>query len=252
MRAKTVIGQLAAALVVAAAMMAAAPMARATDVGVIGKRLVASQSASGKESIRSTQKDATVSFGSGSAASELSGTFEVFYVDAPSNRSTLDLPSPWLINTGIAAQFLNRQAPGGPTAVSAAKVVRAGVAQLVAKGLGGLDLNAGPGTGGVVTMFTVNNAGDSTTHRMCSLYRTASGSKLVYKRTSASKKLVLSKGVATPCPTCNDSAKNDRESDVDCGGPACQTCSVGEQCDASSDCDSGLCSVTILMARIVP
>ncbi|MBN1606379.1 MAG: hypothetical protein JW940_07080 [Polyangiaceae bacterium] len=46
-----------------------------------------------------------------------------------------------------------------------------------------------------------------------------------------------------PLPaTCNDRIKNGDETDVDCGGPSCKQCVIGERCRTSSDCASGDCS----------
>src|SRR4051794_24152445 len=42
-------------------------------------------------------------------------------------------------------------------------------------------------------------------------------------------------------PTCTNGAKDDVESDVDCGG-ACGPCEVGKVCGTGSDCVSGFCS----------
>ena len=41
--------------------------------------------------------------------------------------------------------------------------------------------------------------------------------------------------------TCVDGLKNGEESDVDCGGPACEGCLDGEECDADMDCGSFFC-----------
>lgn len=43
-------------------------------------------------------------------------------------------------------------------------------------------------------------------------------------------------------PTCNDSIKNQGETDIDCGGP-CNSCSIGKECSRSSDCSSDYCSI---------
>jgi len=40
--------------------------------------------------------------------------------------------------------------------------------------------------------------------------------------------------------TCSDGIKNQKETDVDCGGP-CKPCSLGKFCSANSDCESGYC-----------
>jgi hypothetical protein len=42
-------------------------------------------------------------------------------------------------------------------------------------------------------------------------------------------------------PACDDDERNGTETDVDCGGPDCRPCEVGQRCDASIDCDVGAC-----------
>jgi hypothetical protein len=46
-------------------------------------------------------------------------------------------------------------------------------------------------------------------------------------------------------PTCTDGVHNGTETDVDCGGPACDAsghlCSVGQHCGAGVDCTTGVC-----------
>ncbi len=41
---------------------------------------------------------------------------------------------------------------------------------------------------------------------------------------------------------CVDGVKDANESGLDCGGPACGACGVGQQCLGNSDCGTGLCS----------
>lgn len=45
-------------------------------------------------------------------------------------------------------------------------------------------------------------------------------------------------GPDTAAPTCDDGRHNGRETDVDCGGPDCQPCEVGGQCETDADCPS--------------
>jgi hypothetical protein len=45
-------------------------------------------------------------------------------------------------------------------------------------------------------------------------------------------------------PTCSDGIRNNQELSVDCGGPNCPGCAVGELCSVGSDCASGICSYT--------
>ncbi|MEM2956603.1 MAG: LamG-like jellyroll fold domain-containing protein [Candidatus Pacearchaeota archaeon] len=42
-------------------------------------------------------------------------------------------------------------------------------------------------------------------------------------------------------PTCSDGIKNGFETDIDCGGPLCSPCTIGQSCLINSDCDSQLC-----------
>ncbi len=50
----------------------------------------------------------------------------------------------------------------------------------------------------------------------------------------------LSKGCAAP-PSCFDQIKNGDETDVDCGGPLCGPCGLGDDCLVNTDCQSGTC-----------
>jgi hypothetical protein len=43
------------------------------------------------------------------------------------------------------------------------------------------------------------------------------------------------------CVTCEDKVLNGAETGVDCGGPACPPCYLGEACSLPSDCYTGLC-----------
>jgi hypothetical protein len=44
-----------------------------------------------------------------------------------------------------------------------------------------------------------------------------------------------------PGPTCSDTIQNGSETDVDCGGPTCQRCAIGQTCASRDDCASALC-----------
>jgi hypothetical protein len=45
-------------------------------------------------------------------------------------------------------------------------------------------------------------------------------------------------------PTCNmNGTKDDPETDVDCGGPACPPCGIREGCDTHADCQTTLCCI---------
>lgn len=46
---------------------------------------------------------------------------------------------------------------------------------------------------------------------------------------------------ACKAPTCMDGKKNGKETDVDCGGPTCMKCGLGNACAAQGDCGVGNC-----------
>ncbi|CAF1437541.1 unnamed protein product, partial [Rotaria sordida] len=47
-------------------------------------------------------------------------------------------------------------------------------------------------------------------------------------------------------PSCTDGILNQGEADVDCGGPCTpiRTCEIGQHCNVSTDCTSGICNST--------
>jgi hypothetical protein len=49
-----------------------------------------------------------------------------------------------------------------------------------------------------------------------------------------------------PLPaTCSDGIQNGSETDVDCGGPECDRCDVGQGCRGAADCETSLCVDTV-------
>ncbi|MEZ4450462.1 MAG: DUF4215 domain-containing protein [Nannocystaceae bacterium] len=46
---------------------------------------------------------------------------------------------------------------------------------------------------------------------------------------------------ACKVPTCADGAKNGDETDLDCGGPSCSPCAVGQACKVAEDCETNSC-----------
>ena len=202
------------------------------DFGVIGKSAVLSSSSSGKQSLKSLQKGNGVRFGPSSAASELRGRLEIYYVDAPNNRSYLPMPAPWDINTGALARFRNTDAPGGPSGVKSGLLRVDKLAKITAKSVGGIDLSTPPGAGGVMSVLSIYNDGNGTRHRMCSLYKKTQGSRVIHKVLPSGNKLILGNGVPTACPDCSAN-----------GG-----CDEGETCDAPSDCLSGVCTGSVCQA----
>ncbi len=217
--------------------------APAADVGVVGTRLaITSNARTGKASLLFSAKGPGIAFGPASAASEVSGSLVAYYVDAPANRASLALPAPWSGVDARVARFQNKLAPAGPTAVRNATIRAGKMARVMAKGTGGIDLSQPPGPGGVLTVLTIENAGDGSTHRMCSLFATSAGSKIVHRALASGSRLTLSKDVPAACPTCSDGVRNGLETGVDCGGPECPACGNGEACNDGSDCQTGVCT----------
>ena len=46
-------------------------------------------------------------------------------------------------------------------------------------------------------------------------------------------------------PVCNDTVKNSKETDVDCGGPTCNGCAFQKSCKVNTDCIGNLCQSLI-------
>ena len=43
--------------------------------------------------------------------------------------------------------------------------------------------------------------------------------------------------------TCSDNKKNGSETDIDCGGPDCDSCNIDKICKNNTDCKSGVCNL---------
>jgi len=214
----------------------------ASDVGVLGSAVsLSSVTITGKQKLKSVQKGGNVHVGATTTPANLSGQLEIYYVDAPANKAVLAIPAPWTSVSPTVARYKNSLAPAGPTPVRTAVISTGRVAKVTGKGLGGLDIATPPGAGGVITVLTVQNAGDASTHRMCSLYALGNGSVITHKVNSTGYKLTLKKGVETACPACADGIKNGNETAIDCGG-SCGPCDDGETCNGAADCLSAVCT----------
>jgi hypothetical protein len=172
------------------------------------------------------------------APANLSGKLEVFYVDDRTRGGVLLLPSPWAVNTDLAARFVNPAAPAGPSQVRSATVRPGRSIRVLARGLGGMDLRQPPGPHGVGVRFSATNAGDGASYEMCTQFARALGSKLNH-RGGATRKLKLAGGVGVPC-SCMDGAFGGNETGVDCGG-SCAGCVLGSGCNTGADCESQIC-----------
>ena len=188
----------------------AAPAAWAIDIGVTGRKLIMIDklTAAGKAKVVFVSKgDLAIDKGPAGDPAELSGTFEVFYEDAPSSvLGTFVMPGPWLVNKDTVAKYVNKGAPttGGQVKVAVVKPEK--VAKVVAKSLG--DGNAinlfhgAPGPGGVTAVLTINNGTDAVQRRMCSNFSEGVGSTVAFKEIAGGegRKLVLKAGQPTSCP----------------------------------------------------
>jgi Ca-dependent carbohydrate-binding module xylan-binding len=64
--------------------------------------------------------------------------------------------------------------------------------------------------------------------------------------------LVCDAGVTLPAPaTCSNLVIDPGETDVDCGGPACGACDVGDTCLVDTDCLSSSCQLNVCQAPVV-
>lgn len=92
------------------------------------------------------------------------------------------------------------------------------------------------------TPSTPSDAATSTSNAEASSDKAGSDTEAT---SDSSKKDATSKpedpGSSEPEVSCKDDKKNGQESDVDCGGPDCTGCQVGQSCNVATDCRSGNC-----------
>ena len=240
---RTLTGTLRGASVVAvgvlfATFQAVSP-ARADDAGIAGRFVRIGTTPMGKSFLTSWQVGPSAHFGT--PTTDLDGRLFVYYVDAPYNRGSLVLPSPWSRASSTAVKLRNFLAPGGPTPVKLAAVVLGKAALVESKGLDTFTIDAPPGPNGVITILTLKNHADGMVHQLCTQYAIGLGSSVKYTTPAGNKKLVLRRGRAITCPTCSDGTMNGDETGIDCGGDTCPRCPVGAGCIQSSDCASDIC-----------
>jgi hypothetical protein len=179
--------------------------------GISGEKLVVVDklAASGKaKTVYVSKLDPGIVKGAAGDPALLSGSFEVFYTDAPANVSgSFALPAPWQKNEATVAKYVNTLAPAAPGHVKVAVVKDGLLAKVAAKGLGDgptLDLSFGPpsASGGVTTVLTLTNGSDATVRRFCTRFATDDGSTVEHQSIAGGTgyKLVARGGVATSCP----------------------------------------------------
>ncbi len=234
-------------LLLLAAFIGAPALANAADVGVTAKKviIVDKTALNGTSKLVIKSKDGAVTAGPSGDPAELTGLVRIFYTDNSANGSNLDLPFPWIKNTGKVVKFQNKLAPAGPSEVRNGVVKPGKGYTIAAKGKGGIDISAEPGPGGVTVVLVVNNGIDSSNNRSCTRFSVADGSKVQHKTIAGGLgyKLTLKDGQPVTCPTdCADGFMNGDETDVDCGGPTCGPCADGLACGLASDCTSIVCT----------
>jgi hypothetical protein len=179
----------------------AAPV-RAADIGVEGKKLLIKDSLviNGKAKfIYKTKYHSPVDKGTGTDPAAIDAQMDVSYVASSTSGSFL-MPqgANWLVNNTRIAKYGSSTAPMGGGA-KVAVIKPNGKILFVGKSLGDspIDiLSAGaPGPGGVLTVFTVNNDGE--TNRHCTLFTTCIY-RLLYAGDGA--KLSCANGTAAACP----------------------------------------------------
>jgi hypothetical protein len=167
------------------------------DIGVSGKKLLVldKTALSGSAKVVYVSKDPGVRKGLEGYADGVSATFDLSYDGQAGEfvipRGEFTGASGWTVSNARVAKFVNRNAPGGPTAVKVAVIKPEKVLKIVAKGLGdgaALDiLTQGPPTGSVFTSFCLTSGGETSCHctefESC-VYRpvaAGSGAKLLCK-----------------------------------------------------------------------
>jgi len=188
-------------VVVGALWLSAAPL-YAADIGVEGKKLVIQDTlahAGDAQVVFVSRYHAPVAKGSGTDVSAIDAQFEIAYVNGLTSGSFV-MPSGgnWLVNIARIAKYVNKPAPlGGGVRVGLIKPD--GKLKLTGKSLGDspIDiLGAGdPGPSGVLTVFTVNNGGE--TNRHCTLF-VGCVYALISQGTGA--QLTCRNGTAAACP----------------------------------------------------
>lgn len=191
-------------VLIAVTVLACASAAHAADLGVRGSRLLITDSPT-KTAIRfSTPRDAGVQKGAPGLLHHLnSSTFEVFYTDAPGTLVKLRLneAGAWEANSDTTASYRG-------TLVDRLLLHNGKRFRISTKSLGDVPswrlqlATDGPpsDSGGVTTVLTIVNASDNSTHRMCTRFSVADGSRVDFRPTrDGGYRLLATKGVAVSC-----------------------------------------------------
>jgi hypothetical protein len=187
-------------LVIGVLVLWAAPTL-AADVGVEAKKLIIQDTlddADEAKLVYRSRDHSPISKGTGLDPALISAQFDVSYVNG-ATTGTFFMPAGanWFVNNERFGKYVNTQAPiGGGTKVGLIKVD--GKLKVSGKGRGDVPMDiigAGdPGPSGVLTVFTVDNAGEINRH--CTLF-----TGCVYRLIHTTKaKVVCRNGTAAACP----------------------------------------------------
>jgi len=149
----------------AAGAVAFAGAANAADIGVVGLKLIVLDklAAASKAKAVLVIKDGGIDKGTGTDASQISGSMRVAY-DTSAGEFLMPGGAGWLVNKDTVAKYVNKQAPtGGSVKVSVIKP--ATLFKVVAKDLGETPLDiSSPPTGNVYVAANVTNGAESNSH----------------------------------------------------------------------------------------
>jgi hypothetical protein len=149
----------------------------AADIGVTGKKLIivdkTATASRAKVVYVSKDKAAGITKGTGLDATMIDAEFDFFYGSGSAGGSFV-IPAGgsngtdgWKVNKATVAKYVNKAAPAGPTGAKVAVIKPGKLLKIVGKNLGDTPidiLSVSPGVGGVDTVYTVNNGGDTNRH----------------------------------------------------------------------------------------
>ena len=185
--------------------LGSATIAAATNIGVIGKKLIIVDklATAGKAKVVyvSKDQDAGITKGTGTALAGIDATFDYTYDSTAGQMfmqsGVLDGDTEgWKVNKSTVAKFVNKSAPSGSTVAKVGVIKPGKLLKVVGKGLGDgpvIDIFAtGAPTGDVHTAFTVDNTpggvfSHCSTFSGCTykLIAADTGAKLVCKSSTA-------------------------------------------------------------------
>lgn len=152
----------------------------------------------------------------------------------------------WTGNATKGFVYTDTKGAQGPVSKVQLKRSKSGVFTVTAKASGKHHPLAitPPNVGSDACLFLDIPGGDSYSVKF------AAGDGTVVNKTTKqyTHKKVTTEGTCVPEVGCDDGKSNQNETDVDCGGPQCDPCQVGDSCLSGSDCVTGTCSGGVCQA----